>query len=162
MHVQNFWSSLISSNFKKKHVELFFTFIQASIGFNEYSPYLWFLISMRSTWKRSWNSEERMGYFALSVEAWWVASPYKYSNSCSNFFAKFLCGAIVCWLGSLKSLTPMVAYMQPSFEQASFDLNNFSNFCPLTMFDSSKCAQALLFHVWHLAFLRSLQHQWRE
>jgi hypothetical protein len=24
-----------------------------------------------------------------------------------------------------------------------FELNNFFNFCPLTMFDSSKCAHAL-------------------
>jgi hypothetical protein len=34
-YVQNIWSTLIGSNFKKKHVELFFIFIQASIVFYE-------------------------------------------------------------------------------------------------------------------------------
>ncbi len=63
---------------------------------------------------------------------------------------------------ALNSLTPMVAYMRPSFWRASFELSNFSNFCPLTTFDSSKCARALLFHVCSLTFLCSLWHRWRE
>ncbi len=55
----------------------------------------------------------------------------------------------------LNSLTPMVAYMQPFFQQASFELNSFSNFCPLTTFDSSKCAQALPLYVCCVMFLHS-------
>jgi hypothetical protein len=36
----------------------------------------------------------------------------------------------------LNSLTAMVAYLRPLFFRASCELNNFSNFCPLTTFDS--------------------------
>ena len=33
-------------------------------------------------------------------------------------------------------LTAMVSYMRPLFFWASYELNNFSNFCPLSTFDS--------------------------
>jgi hypothetical protein len=36
----------------------------------------------------------------------------------------------------LNSLTAMVAYLRPLFFRASSLLNNFSNFCPLSTFDS--------------------------
>jgi hypothetical protein len=43
----------------------------------------------------------------------------------------------------LNSLTAIGPYMAHRFSWASFKLNNYSNVCPLIMFDSSKCSQAL-------------------
>jgi hypothetical protein len=38
--------------------------------------------------------------------------------------------------GNLNRLTAMVEYLRPLFFWASYELNNFSNFCPLSTFDS--------------------------
>jgi hypothetical protein len=43
----------------------------------------------------------------------------------------------------LNSLTAIGPYLPHRFCWALFKVNNFLNFCPLTMFDSSKCGLAL-------------------
>jgi hypothetical protein len=44
---------------------------------------------------------------------------------------------------TLNSLTGVVVLLQPLPFLASFEDHKFANFSPLTMLDSSKCAQAL-------------------
>jgi hypothetical protein len=42
--------------------------------------------------------------------------------------------------GDINSLTANGTYMRHRFSWDSFKLNNFSNFCPFAMFNSSKCS----------------------
>jgi hypothetical protein len=45
-------------------------------------------------------------------------------------------GAKTLKLFHFNRLTAMVAYLRPLFFLASYELNNFLNFCPLSTFDS--------------------------
>ncbi len=69
------------------------------------SFFLWLLISMRSTWKRSWDSEEMMGFFAPTFprrhDGWLLHTDIAIL---AVNFAKFLCGTIIPQLGPLKCL----------------------------------------------------------
>jgi hypothetical protein len=40
----------------------------------------------------------------------------------------------------LNRITATGAYMRHRFSWASLELNNFANFCPFAMFDSSNCS----------------------
>ncbi len=64
--------------------------------------------------------------------------------------------------GSLNSLTAIGPYLAHRLFWALFKVNNFSNFCPLTTFDSSKCSWALQLEYWCFTFLGSLLHWWHE
>jgi hypothetical protein len=52
--------------------------------------------------------------------------------------------------------------MRQLINRASWSLSNFSNFCPLTTFDSQKCSRALQLQSWCFTFKRSLLHQWAD
>jgi hypothetical protein len=72
-------------------------------------------------------------------QSWRLPSPY----GCHGAFLPALphtaiCQHAACQVYVVNSLTTIRPYLAHRFFWALFKVNNFLNFCPLTMFDSSK------------------------
>jgi hypothetical protein len=90
--------------------------------------------------KIDWGNESSMNYFLMENQSKHAGIQSVVSNATKHQDLKKGMDYHLLGTSLFNSLTAIGPYLAHRFFWASFKVNNFLNFCPLTIFDSSKCS----------------------